>query len=272
MKINTSKDGHMHSEFCPHGTNDKMELYIKEGISKGLYEMSFTEHMPMIDGFYKDKEFLKECAPDIKNIEKYFKEVVRLKEKYKNDIKINIGLEVDYIEDYEKSTEELLRKYIGLMDDGILSVHFLKYNDKYYPIDIIENFEELLRECGSLEKIYNLYFETVIKSMKSGIGKGTLKRIGHPTLIRIFNKKYPIKYENIKLITEMVDTMKEEGYQCDINTAGLRKEFCGEIYPYIEVLKLIIDNKIECVLGSDSHESKDVGFGIDYINNLIEKI
>ena len=271
MKINTSKDGHMHSEFCPHGTKDKMELYIKEGISKGLYEISFTEHMPMIDGFYEDKEFLKECAPSIEDIEKYFKEVECLKEKYKDELKINIGLEVDYIEGYEKNTEELLSKYIDLMNDGILSVHFLKYNNKYYPIDIIENFEELLRVCGSLEQIYDLYFETVIKSMKADIGKGTLKRIGHPTLIRIFNKKYPIKYENFKLINEMIDTMKEKGYECDINTAGLRKEFCGEIYPYKEVFKLVIDKGIDCVLGSDSHESKDVGFGVEYINKLIEE-
>ncbi len=270
LKINISKDGHMHSEFCPHGTKEKMELYIKEGILKGLHEITFTEHMPMIDGFYQDKQFLKECAPNIENIEKYFKEVKYLKEKYKDKITINIGLEVDYIEGYEEETQKLLNKYIDLMNDGIISVHFLKYNNKYYPIDIMDKFEDLLKECGSLEKIYDLYFETIIKSMKANIGKGILKRVGHPSLIRIFNKKYPIEYKNFKLINEMVDTMKKEGYECDINTAGLRKEFCGEIYPYRDIFKLVISNGIVCILGSDSHKSKDVGFGIECINRLIE--
>ncbi len=261
MRININKDGHLHSEFCPHGTNDKMELYINEAILKGLKEITFTEHMPIIESFYEDKKFLRECSPNDADIQEYFQEVENLKKRYKGTIKINIGLEVDYIEGYEEETKKIISRYEDKIDEGILSVHFLKYKSKYYPIDVIEGYEALLKECDDLEEVYDLYFETIIKSMNSMIAQEKIKRVGHPTLIRIFNKKYPLDYNNMKLINKMIDVMKSKGYECDVNTAGLRKEFCREIYPNDRILKLIINKEIPCVLGSDSHEAKYVGFG-----------
>ncbi len=269
MTIDIKRDGHIHSEVCPHGTKDPMEMYIKEAINKGLNEITFTEHMPMVKGFY-DEALLNEAAPDENGIEKYFERLQLLKDKYKDSLKINIGLEVDYIEGYEKETNKILNKYIHLLDDGILSVHFIRFNDKHYCIDIIEGFEELLKDVGNLNKIYDIYFETIIKSINSKIGKGILKRIGHPTLIRIFNKKYPLKYENWQLINEVIKAIKDNNYEIDINTAGLRKPFCGERYPYDEILKLILENHIKCVYGSDSHQCQDVGYEFQLLRDIYE--
>ena len=269
MNIDVKKDGHMHSEVCPHGTKDPMEMYIKEAIDKGLNEITFTEHMPMVMGFY-DEELLKEAAPDEKGIEKYFERLQVLKEKYKNDLKINIGLEVDYIEDYEEETKKILNKYIHLLDEGILSVHFIKYNGKHYCLDVIEGFQELFKDIKDLNKIYDIYFETIIKSINSKIGKDKIKRIGHPTLVRIFNKKYPLKYENWHLINKMIKAIKDNDYEVDVNTAGLRKPFCGELYPYNEILKVILESNIKCVYGSDSHQCQDVGYKFETIEEADE--
>ena len=46
-KIMSLRDGHIHSPFCPHGTDDSLESYVEEALKQGLVEMSFTEHMPL---------------------------------------------------------------------------------------------------------------------------------------------------------------------------------------------------------------------------------
>ena len=252
------RDGHIHSPYCPHGSKDSFEDYINEAIKKGIKEITFTEHLPVPNNFM-DEEFLETVAPTVGEIEKYFQELKILKEKYKNKIKINIGVEVDYLEGYEEFTKSLLERYGYLLDDSIISVHFIKFKEKYYCIDIIDGFEELFNDLGSLDKLYNIYFETVIKSIKSDLGKYKPKRVGHPSLVRIFNKKYPIEYKNYKLLDYLVEALKENNYEVDFNVAGLRKKFCGEIYPSGYLYRWLKDSNINMVYGSDSHEAKDLG-------------
>ena len=105
-----------------------------------------------------------------------------------------------------------------------------------------------------------MYYNTLLKGIKTNLGKYKPKRIGHPTLIRIFNKIYPIDYKNYEIFKEIIRNVKNKGYEFDYNTAGLRKKFCGEIYPSGLLYELAIKNNINMVYGSDSHEAKDVGF------------
>jgi histidinol-phosphatase (PHP family) len=257
VNINIKRDGHMHSKYCPHGTTDTFEQYIEVALKNGLEEITFTEHMPIPSDFM-DNEFLKECAPTVEEIEKYFLDLKNIKEQYKDKIKINIGLEVDYIEGYEETIKKFLNKYGNIIEDSILSVHFVKDGDKYYCIDAMQYFEEFLNKVGSLEKVYDKYYETLLKAIKSDLGPYKPKRIGHPTLIRIFNKKYPVEYKNIDLLKSIVEEIRNRDYEVDLNTAGLRKEFCGEVYPSGVFLDLVRENNIRLVYGSDSHKSIDV--------------
>ena len=82
---------------------------------------------------------LESVSPSIENIDKYMKEVKYYKEKYKDKIKINIGLEVDYLDGYEEFTTKMLDKYGHLLDDAILSTHIGIYEGKYYCFDCIES-------------------------------------------------------------------------------------------------------------------------------------
>lgn len=253
------RDGHIHSPYCPHGTKDSFELYIKEAIKRGLKEISFTEHMPLSWEF-ADPEFLKTCAPSHDEIEAYFEELEHIKEKHVKDIKINTGLEVDYIDGYEEKTRELLNMYGNKLEDSILSVHFIKIEDEYRCVDFSpQEFAELAQLLGSVEKVYDKYYETVLKAVKADLGVFKPKRIGHPTLVRIFNLEHPLEYNNIKLLEEIVKEIKTRNYEVDFNTAGLRKEFCKEIYPSGVFAELIEKYKVNVVYGSDAHKALDIG-------------
>ena len=261
--MNVKRDGHIHSPYCPHGTKDSFEMYVEKALEKGLEEITFTEHMPFTSVFLENKDFQDECAMDIKDIDSYIKDVKEIKKKYEGKIKINLGFEVDYIEGLDEEIKEILNKYGDNIEDSILSVHFVKFNGKMEPIDCLEFFESLLNKVGSLEKVYDLYFETLLKSIKADLGVYKPKRIGHPTLIRIFNNKYPIDYKNIELMERVVKEIKNNNYEIDFNTAELRKPYCKEIYPSGEFLNLIKKYNVPVVYGSDSHKSEDVGKDFD---------
>lgn len=253
------RDGHMHSHYCPHGTKDEFYKYIDKALENGLEEITFTEHLVLPKGFI-DKKIIEESAPNMEEIEKYFEEVKEVKNLYKDRIKINIGVEVDYIEGLEGKTIEILNRFGNLIEDSILSVHFLKLEDRYHCLDYsIEDFKELIELLGGIDKVYDKYFETLLKSIKVDLGKFKPKRIGHPTLVRIFNLQYPFEYKNKKLLDEVVKEIKDRGYEIDYNTAGLRKHYCGEVYPSGHFFELVKKYKVKMVHGSDSHTASDVG-------------
>ena len=253
------RDGHIHSHYCPHGTSDSFELYVDKALKLGLKEISFTEHMPLPE-MHLEPEFFKSCAPTIEEIGEYIKELDCIKSKYKNDIKINTGFEVDYVEGLEEETKKTLNAFGKKLEDSILSVHFIKLENAYYCVDAgIKEFKKLADILGSVEKVYDSYYETLLKAIKSDLGNYKPKRIGHPTLVRIFNKEYPLEYNNIKLFKEIINEIKERNYEIDFNTAGIRKPYCKEIYPSGIFLELVKANDIKMIYGSDAHNASDVG-------------
>ncbi|MGN1032417.1 MAG: histidinol-phosphatase HisJ [Intestinibacter sp.] len=250
------KDGHVHTPYCPHGTDDTFDDYVRKGIEVGLDEISFTEHFPLPDGF-------KDPAPDddssikLNQMNDYLKDVNEIKNKYKDKIKINVGAEVDYIEGYDEGIKALLDKYGEYLEDSVLSVHMIKIKDKYYCMDFSsEEFEKIINLLGSIEEVYNLYYDTLIKAVNSDLGIYKPKRIGHLNLVRKYNKKYPYDYSKNKKLKELVELISEKGYELDYNVAGLFKEDCGEAYINGYLAELVKKYNIKVVLGSDSHSAK----------------
>ena len=85
--MNVKRDGHIHSHYCPHGSNDSFESYIKKAIEEEIEEITFTEHMPMPKGIVLEgasSDFLETSSPGIEEINEYFKEANYYKEKYKD--------------------------------------------------------------------------------------------------------------------------------------------------------------------------------------------
>lgn len=142
----------MHSPYCPHGTEDALELYVQQALKVGLKEITFTEHMPLAGGFM-DETFLADCAPNMEVMESYFNDVAALKEKYKKELKINSGLEVDYVDGLEEKTKKILNSLGSKLEDGILSVHFIKIANEYRCIDMsAEEFGQISKILGSIHK------------------------------------------------------------------------------------------------------------------------
>lgn len=255
--LDKRKDGHVHTPFCPHGTSDTFEQYIHKAVEMGRQEISFTEHFPMPQGV-TTPEFYEECVLLESQVRTYITKVKEVKKKYESNIKINLGFEIDYIEGKEEEIKAMLEKYGTEIEDSILSVHFVRFDNTYYAIDYLPEFEALLSKVGSIQSVYDIYFRTLLESIKADLGIFKPRRIGHPTLVRIFNRKYPCEYTNYKLLEEIVRTLKDRYYEVDYNVAGLRKPYCQEVYPSGKMLKLIEDNNIHMTYGTDAHKSEDM--------------
>ena len=73
-----------------------------------------------------------------------------MKKQYKKDIVISTGLEVDYIVNFEQETALFLNTYGNLLDDSILSVHFLLFENKYTCIDFSKTvYLDFIKQIGS---------------------------------------------------------------------------------------------------------------------------
>ncbi|WP_077619092.1 histidinol-phosphatase HisJ [Bacillus sinesaloumensis] len=261
-------DGHIHTPFCPHGTKDPIEDYIYQAIQLGFDEISFTEHAPLPLRF-NDPTPQKDSGMDMNELENYFSVLTELQTKFASDIKINIGLEVDYIEGYEEDTKAFLNEYGCFLDDSILSVHFLKHQNQYYCLDYSpDTFATMIQQFSSVDSVYKAYYDTLLRSITADLGQHKPRRIGHMTLVHKFQRKFPTSKLFEEKIIEVLDHIAERGLALDYNGAGVNKPLCREVYPPERIIKEAIKRKIPLVYGSDAHSKKDLNQGFD---NLYKK-
>lgn len=254
MKI----DGHIHTPYCPHGTTDTLINYIEKAINQSFTQISFTEHAPLPSNF-KDPTPEQDSGMNPDLLSRYFEELIELKTFYKNKINIKIGLEVDYIEGYEQETTDFLNEVGPKLDDAILSVHFLKFQEQYCCVDFSSTeylrFAQLL---GGIQNLYNLYYNTVKKSILADLGPFKPNRIGHPTLVHKFQHAHNSVINDNKQIKEVLKLMKAHHYTLDFNSAGLSKSQCLEPYPPLAYIEFAKEIGLPFIFGSDAHQVDDL--------------
>lgn len=257
------KDGHVHTSFCPHGTKDSIEDYVERALELGYTEITFAEHAPLPEGFI-DPTPMKDSAMRYEDLERYFEAIELAKVKYRGKITINTGFEIDFIEGYELQTVKFLNEFGPLLDDAILSVHFLKNpSGKYDCLDYSpDNFGEIAEAYGSVENVHRHYYQTVLKSIQADLGPYKPKRIGHMTLANKFRLKYPIAQESMEEIIDILENVSKYDYELDYNGAGTAKPLCREPYPPEWVISEAKNRGIRLVYGSDAHQAKELGQGL----------
>jgi histidinol-phosphatase (PHP family) len=255
------KDGHIHSPYCPHGTKDKLEDYVTRAIQLGYKEITFAEHAPLPAEFV-DPTPLSDSAISLEELDSYLTDVEKLKANYQGSIKINVGLEVDFIEGYEEEIKQFLNDVGPRLDDAILSVHFIKNGSQYDCLDYSpEVFVQIIEDLGSIEKVYQKYFETLEQSILADLGPYKPKRIGHMTLVRKFQKRFPMENSFENEILHLLNLIKAEGYELDYNGAGMAKPLCQDTYPPLWVAKEAMKLQIPLIYGSDAHQVKELNQG-----------
>ncbi len=239
-------DLHNHTTLCNHATGT-MEEYVIRAIELGIDEFGFSEHAPM--------DFDEKYRLDIFQKDYYENEVKKLKEKYKNQIKILLAYEVDFMQNV-KMLDEILNAKVDYL---IGSVHFLDGWGFDNP-EFIGKYEN-----SDIDKIWQDYFDTVQAMAKSKL----FDVVGHIDLIKIF-KFLPKK--DIKLIAQnALKEIKNSNMVIEVNAAGLRKPI-NEIYPSKDILELVYELDIPITLSSDAHSVEQIGFKYDEVVSYVKSL
>jgi len=238
-------DLHNHTTRCNHAKGS-MDKYIQKAIELKIDIYGFSEHAPMnFDSYYR---------LNFDEMDAYETDVLQLQEKYKNEIQILLGYEVDYLKGH--IDERVLNAKVDYL---IGSVHFLgewgfdnpEFNHEYKNRD--------------LDNVWRDYFKNIEAMAKMG----RFDIVGHFDLIKVFNF---MPNKDIRLLaTPALKAIKKANMVLELNSAGLRKP-CQEIYPSSSLLEVAYELNIPITFSSDAHAIGQVGFKYDETKKLAQKV
>ena len=242
-------DYHVHSEFSGDSIQNIDEL-ISKAISMGLEEIAITDHL----------EYDMEGIPGkwILDLESYTQKIGIMKEKYRKDIEIKLGVEIGIQPHTKEYLEEKIKMYP--FDFVINSSHAIN------RIDLA--FGEI-QEGRTKEEVQALYFDNVLKNVEL---YNKFNVYGHLDFItRYGGDAYKgLNYEIQRdIIDEILKKIISKGKGIEINTSGYRYRE-DRFYPYIKVLNRYFELGGEIItVGSDAHKKEDVAKDFDIVYDFL---
>lgn len=233
-------DYHMHTKRCGHATGE-VEEYIAEAKRKGLSEIGFSDHLPLVT--HRDPAY----TMDLAELPDYQKDMEEARAGHP-ELSIKIGIEADYMPGETLRIGELISAYP--YDFVIGSVHFIRR----WAFDDPREKDRWNDE--DVDAVYRTYYRLLQEAAKSGI----YDIMGHVDLVKKFGHRP--KTDMRPLVAETAAVFYETGVTLEINTSGLRKPV-KEIYPSTDVLQIYADAGVPIVFGSDAHAPQDVGADLE---------
>lgn len=216
---------HTHTVRCGHGKGTEEE-YVKAAMEGGVQILGFSEHCTyLMHPGATEKPHL-----DREGLVQYARNVKELKEKYKKDIELHLGIEAEYYPDTHKELCSVLR------DQGVeyllLGQHFLDSptgqrtrNEIYDP------------------KILEHYCDQIIEGMQTG----TFSYVAHPDCILFLGDRNLLKAQLRRICVEA----KSCNLPLEINLLGIHK---NKHYPCKEFFELLAEEGNTVIFGADAHQ------------------
>ena len=245
-------DLHVHTTYCD--GKSTAEETVLSAIEKGMETVGFSGHSYTFfdESYCMSKEGTKA----------YRAEIDRLKAKYADKIKVLCGIEQDY---YSKESTDGYDNVIG-------SVHYLKINGVYLPVD--ENADILKKAVeksfgGDWYRLTELYYETVAKVAE----RTKCDIIGHFDLITKFNENGELfDTNNERYVSQWktaVDRLLRFDVPFEINTGAISRGYRTAPYPSKEIVDYIKQSSGKLTLSSDAHSADKLMYLFEKYENLL---
>ncbi|MBR3245222.1 MAG: histidinol-phosphatase HisJ family protein [Parasporobacterium sp.] len=231
---------HTHTNFSD-GENTAEEM-VQEAIRLGFTDYGITDHS------FASCDL--ECGMLYTAYDSYKKEVRRLKEAYKDKIRIYCGIEQDYYSDHPAEGFDYI---IG-------SVHYIRIKDEFVTVDFGgEKGFMVLKDAagryfnGDIYSLLELYFETVSHVVQ----KTGADIIGHFDVISKANESFPFfdpshpRY--IASWQKAVDSLIPEGKIFEINVSQVLRGTKTEPYPSNDIQNYIRSKGGRLYYTGDTH-------------------
>lgn len=238
-------DLHNHTVLCNHAEGS-IDAYIDQAIKSGTKIFGFSEHAPM--------DFDPAYRLGFEQMQEYENSIAEAREKYKNEIEILLGYEVDYLEGY--MDERVLNANVDYL---IGSVHFIDTWGFDNP-EFIGRYED-----ENIDEIWQKYFDAIEKMAQSKL----FDIVGHLDLIKVF--KFMPQKNILEIAKKALIAIKEADMVLEINMAGYRKPI-KEAYPSYELLQEAFKLGIPITFSSDAHAPEQVSLFAKEIIELAKDI
>ncbi|VBB46020.1 Histidinol phosphate phosphatase HisJ family [uncultured Paludibacter sp.] len=261
--MNFRTNYHSHNVFCD--GRSTMEDFVRFAIAKGLKKYGFSSHSPL--------PFHTSWNMDLDNLPYYKAEFYRLKEKYKGQIELFIGLEIDYIHGVFGARNNPLYSTDDF-DYLIGAVHYLDPlpNGGFFSVDgNFFDFERNLKTIynGDVKEVAKRYFE-IIRAM---IETGGFNIVGHLDKISLNGGKcdgFDIRQNwYFQTVADLLQLIKEKGYILEVNTKSYLEK--GITYPDVQFFPLINELKIPIIVTSDCHYPDKITAGFEPVYTLLKE-
>ena len=242
---------HMHT--CMSDGKNTAEEMVLCALEKGFRAIGFSAH-----GFTRYDDSY--C---IKDEQAYIAEITRLKEKYKKDIQIYVGVEDDAVEFVARSKFDYL---LG-------SCHYIRQDEKYHSIDLSRgDFEKLLQRFSEdtlalAESYYKDFCEYILRR-KPDI-------VGHFDLITKYDELDGCFLHDERYFA-IAEKYLSEALKSDcifeVNTGAMARGYRTSPYPHERLLYVMKKRDAKILLSSDAHMVKKLDFAFEESKQLLKEV
>ncbi len=234
---------HTHTLFCD--GKDSHEETVLSAIGKGFDSIGFSGH-----GYTSFD--LRYCMQDTQG---YIKETLRVRDKYKDRIKVYLGIEEDMLEPCDR----------GRFDYIIGSCHYYEINGEKYDVDgCYEDTKKALTAVGGdackLAENYYSRFCDYIMARKPDI-------VGHFDLPTKLDEKYEAVFTGNKQYEALAEKYLlyalKSGCVFEVNTGAISRGYRKTPYPSEKLLYTLYKNGGRIVVNSDCHSASGVDCAFD---------
>lgn len=254
-------DYHNHHWRCGHARGD-IEDHIRAAIEAGLSEIGIAEHFPDAAATEDPKiiELPREqIGMPVAEFPGYIREIIALREKYREQIAVKIATEVAFVTDgvHFDRQRAVLDRFKDDLDYLLGGFHGLRFDGEPFVNFVWAKGRGVLDTYGE-ERIHTEYF----KKMRSLIDTGYFDILAHFDNHRLlWRPDEPVYSKDIWCeLLDLLDRAKSQGMAAEINTSGIRKG-CRNQFPSDEIVKEMIQRNIPLVLSSDAHRPEEIGYG-----------
>ncbi len=245
---------HTHTTYCD-GRNSAEDI-VKKAIDLGFESLGFSGHATMPDSIPASYAMTREGTLA------YKKEVNALKEKYKGQLEIFLGIE------YDALSETDLSDY----DYTIGSVHYIKKGNEVIDFDITAHGVKRIidRNYGGNGMLFaKEYYEELARLPESIIPD----IVGHFDIVAKHCEKIPFfdiesnEYKNYAL--EALHALSPKCRLYEVNVGGIPRGYRLTPYPSRFILKEIKALGCGVIITSDCHDMEKLNTGFDDAVKLI---
>lgn len=242
---------HTHCTYCD-GKNT-LEKMVLAAIDKGFSSLGFSSHC--FSNLSYDECGIKTAS----DYEAYLSEVEALKQKYKNQISIYRGIELE-----SRIKDELYPNPDPRLDYSIGSIHWFYLDSRHWEVDYkAEILLQAKESFGGFRPLIESYYNEVIEFAKHSSYSIT----GHIDLVTKFSELNSFGFENESWYRDAALSATESVVKCgklvEVNTGAISRGYRTTPYPAPFILKRLAELNAPIIVTTDCHSANNIAIKYD---------